>query len=57
MSLLTNLMQSPVNLSSASKFAALNGILYMASGFLFLISPGPFKCCFWIRSLSVEKPH
>jgi hypothetical protein len=40
MSLIADLKKSPPNLSKSSKYTALNGIIYLASGALLMIWPG-----------------
>ncbi len=40
MSLIADLKESPPNLSTSSKYTALNGIIYLASGALLMIWPG-----------------
>jgi len=46
MSLLKALLQKPATLSVASRFTALNGILYLASGLLLVIWPGVAQTIF-----------
>lgn len=40
MPLITALKESPSGLSTASRYTALNGVLYLASGTLFMVWPG-----------------
>lgn len=40
MSLVADLKESPSTLATSSKFTSLNGILYLAAGFLLLVWPG-----------------
>ena len=46
MSLFGALCQSPQDLSAASRFTALNGIVYMGAGMLLLIWPGAVQTLF-----------
>lgn len=46
MSLVTDLMESPPTLAVSSKFASLNGVLYMAVGVLLMIWPGAVQTLF-----------
>ncbi len=40
MSLIKDLRESPATLATSSKFTVVNGVLYMAAGFLLMVWPG-----------------
>jgi hypothetical protein len=40
MSFFNDLLEKPANLSTASKYAAINGCVYLALGGLFIVWPG-----------------
>ena len=39
-SLINDLLEKPTNLSTASKYTAINGLIYLAPGVLFIVWPG-----------------
>ena len=39
-SLINDLLEKPTNLSTASKYTAINGLIYLAAGVLFIVWPG-----------------
>ena len=41
--------QKPVNLSTASKYSAMNGLIYLALGVLFIVWPGVTQAFSWIE--------
>jgi hypothetical protein len=46
MSFFTDLLEKPVNLSTASKYSVMNGYLYLALGALFIVWPGSVQTIF-----------
>ena len=46
MSLIKDLLEKPPNLSTASKYTAMNGVLYLATGALFIAWPGVVQTLF-----------
>jgi hypothetical protein len=46
MSLLNDLLQKPANLSIASKYTVINGVLYLGAGALFIAWPGVVQTLF-----------
>jgi hypothetical protein len=46
MSLIKNLLEIPTNLSSASKYTVMNGLLYFGTGALFIAWPGVTQTLF-----------
>ena len=39
-SLINDLLDKPANLSAASKYTAMNGLIYLAGGVLLIVWPG-----------------
>jgi hypothetical protein len=39
-SLINDLLEKPTNLSTASKYTAMNGVIYLAAGVLLIVWPG-----------------
>src|SRR5262249_6902336 len=50
MSLIKGLLETPPDLSTASKYTAFNGIIYLAAGGLLIIWPGAVQALFMDRS-------
>jgi len=50
MSLIDALLEKPVNLSTASKYSAMNGLIYLALGVLFIVWPGVTQTLFMDRA-------
>jgi len=50
MSLIDALREKPVNLSTASKYSAMNGLIYLALGVLFIVWPGVTQTLFMDRA-------
>jgi hypothetical protein len=46
MSFLTDLLEKPANLSTASKYAVMNGYFYIVLGALFIVWPGAVQAIF-----------
>jgi hypothetical protein len=49
-SLINDLLQKPTNLSSASKYTTMNGLIYLALGVLFIVWPGVTQTLFMDRA-------
>ena len=50
MSLVKDLLESPTDLSTASKYTAINGIVYLAAGALLIVWPGATQTLFMDRA-------
>ena len=50
MALVKSLLESPAVLSTASKYTALNGIIYLAAGALLIVWPGATQTIFMDRA-------
>jgi hypothetical protein len=46
MLLIKNLLEKPINLSAACKYTAMNGLLYLGTGALFIAWPGEVQTLF-----------
>jgi len=46
MSFFNDLLEKPANLSTASKYAVMNGFIYLALGALFIVWPGAVQAIF-----------
>ena len=49
-SLINDLLEKPTNLSTASKYTAINGLIYLAAGVLFIVWPGSTQTLFMDRA-------
>ena len=49
MSLINNLLERPSNLSTASVYLAINGVIYLTIGVLFIVWPGVTQALFMDR--------
>ena len=49
MSLINNLLERPTNLSTASVYLAINGVIYLAAGVLLIVWPGVTQTLFTDR--------
>ena len=50
MSLIETLLEKPTNLSIASKYTAMNGIVYLSAGALLILWPGAVQAIFRDRA-------
>ena len=50
MSLVNDLLESPADLSAASKYTAINGMIYLAIGALLIVWPGATQTLFMDRA-------
>jgi hypothetical protein len=49
-SLINELLEKPANLSAASKYTAMNGLIYLAAGVLLIVWPGVTQTLFMERA-------
>jgi cytochrome c biogenesis protein CcdA len=54
-SLIDALLEEPVNLSTAAKYSAMNGLIYLALGVLLIVRPGVTLALFMDRALVGDK--
>ena len=50
LSLINELLEKPANLSAASKYTAMNGLIYLAAGVLLIVWPGATQTLFMERA-------
>jgi len=50
MGLVKDLLEKPADLSTASKYTAMNGVIYLAAGALLIVSPGATQTIFMDRA-------
>ena len=55
MSLIETLLEKPTNLSIASKYTAMNGIVYLSAGALLILWPGAVQAIFRDRAFAGDE--
>ena len=53
--LLADLMAKPATLSAASKYTAMNGVIYLCAGALLIVWPGATQTIFLDRAFSATR--